>query len=303
MPAPSLLFTTACVRLAGLSHWSEKKAQASPVNAAACLPWCGAPLWEASQKGGACCLCSEGAQEWRPSGSVTVAPVCLFLPAHCSINPSFLPVWSLSFGRFWLEHAHTEHAQPSLDMPTDFARISEWKGFVHIFILHHRGDSGYGSLPAPDPPHSPTHSARLQTPERASQHRQAPGPLHGADLLLPAHQPAMSLCTCVPPLVQPGLGPAPLEDYPSHWRDHQCGPCPESTDPQALPGHPQCVSHAGDCHCQWLPAAHRPGALYHCTVLSRTEAPGSLRMLQYLERGCLWCGVTLSQPGASGCVR
>lgn len=223
-------------------------------------------------------------------------------PSGAPLGPS-LTLCSLSFARLRPEHAHTEHAQPSPDMSTEPARISEWKGFVHLLVLHHRGDCGPSPLPAPDPPHPPAHPTGLQTPEGAGQHRAAPGPLHGPDLLLPAHQPAVPLRPRVPPLVQPGLGPAPLEDYPPDGRDHQRGPRPQGADPQAVPGHTQRLSHAGNRNCQWLPAAHGQRALHHCPVLPRTEAPGSLRLLQYLQRGCLWRGVPLPQPGAPGCVR
>lgn len=104
----------------------------------------------------------------------------LSFPRRTPLQP-LLTLCSLSFARLRPEHAHTEHAQPSLDMSTEPARISEWKGLVHLLLLHHRGDSGHGPLPAPDPPHPPAHPARLQTPERAGQHRAAPGPLHGPD--------------------------------------------------------------------------------------------------------------------------
>lgn len=120
----------------------------------------------------------------------------------------------LSFARFRPEYAHTEHAQPSSHLPTNPVRLSEWKGLIHLLIVHHRGDRGLGPFPTPNSPHAPTHPAGLQGPEGTGQHREAARPVHGAHLLLPAHQPAVPLCPGVSPLVQPGVGPAPLEDYP-----------------------------------------------------------------------------------------
>ena len=80
MPVPSLWFMTPCAR--PQQGWAtEVKTKPRPhqwVNGAVCLPWCGAWLLEASQKGGACCLCWEGGHRWRPSRSVAVALVCVF---------------------------------------------------------------------------------------------------------------------------------------------------------------------------------------------------------------------------------
>lgn len=151
--------------------------------------------------------------------------------------------------RFRPEHAHAQHTQSSINISSEFPWVPKWQRFIDVFILSHWGDRGHGPFAASHPSHPPSHPPGVQAPEGAGPHRPAARPLHDPDLLLPAYQPAVPLCPRVPPLVQPGLGPAPLEDYSPDRRDNQRGQGSQSADPQALSGYSQRMSHVGDGNC------------------------------------------------------
>lgn len=119
------------------------------------------------------------------------------------------------------EHADAQHTQSSINISTEFPRFPEWQRVVDVFILSHWGNCCHGPLAASNPSHSSPHPAGIQAPEGTGQHRPAARPLHDPNILLPAHQPAVPLRPCVPPLVQPCLGPATLEDYSPDRRDNQ----------------------------------------------------------------------------------